>query len=539
MSSILEEEREILQDLELIENAITKRIRLNPDIYSPSRRSLDIGVLGRKKAAAKGATMIQKHEIKSFINRYKSQLEKLAILTSKENEQELKHELRSSKQGNLNDLDKFTNNLQEILDTPEDVAKNRNSDELHLYDMYSSNTNYAELLLARNSKAKKEGSLKSNDTSILNHKHNIMSAYSGKLKLSDIFSKQENFGQMLDLERFYKMWLVLPRESSLSNDKIPSYLAYLDQIDTFDDSNLRKDTADGQYFYYTTVLCRYLKSFLIKINPLGFPEKSFDQIERQFETEDFAENRNDKIYCKACEKLFSKQTVFNSHLKGKKHKKALTKAHKGEILKNEYIIKELLSTSLSSEFSRTKSEVERVGLLTVRERQFEQSSKRDMNKEQNDYFYTDSDEEEEILKAHEGSKNETFEDEDDYSSSSNIAIGPDGHKIPLWLWKAQGLNNKYRCEICGDLEYHGRNRFHQHFQEPRHIRGLRMLGVTKNFSEFKDLSTIKGVMTLLDKVEKKERQTVRFKESSDEVEDSEGNILSRKAYEQLKKQGLL
>ena len=536
MSSLLEEEREILQDLDLIESAITKRIRLNPDIYSPSRRSLDIGVLGRKKAAHKGATILQQHEIKLFINRYKSQLEKLAILSYKENEQELAHKLPSDRGGKAqNDLSEFTSALQRILDTSEETSKESNEYGLHLYDMYSANANFEDLLQAQSLKDKKEG-----DKDILGKKYNIMSAYAGKLKLSDIFSKSENFGQMLDLEEFYKLWLVLPRNSPLSDDKIPSYLSYLDQIDTFDDNNLKKDTTDEQYFHYTTELCRYLKTFLVKVHPLGFPEKSIRQISKRFENGNFSEKRGDKIYCKAFEKLFSKQTVFNSHIKGKKHKKALARGNKKDILENEYMIRELLSTSLSAEFLRTKSEVERRSLLTVRERQLEQSSKKDMNEEQTDYLYTDSDEEEKISRLH-GNNNDngSFEDDGEYSSSSSVAIGPDGQKIPLWLWKAQGLNNKYRCEICGDLEYHGRNRFRQHFQEPRHIRGLRMLGVSKSFSDYKDLSTIKGVTTLLDKMEKQERQTVRFKESSDEVEDSEGNILSRKTYEQLKKQGLL
>ncbi|GMF56652.1 unnamed protein product [[Candida] boidinii] len=67
-----------------------------------------------------------------------------------------------------------------------------------------------------------------------------------------------------------------------------------------------------------------------------------------------------------------------------------------------------------------------------------------------------------------------------------------------------------------------------------------MLGINSNNIEiFKDLTQINDVLKLSNNLRKLQREDLRLKDESIEVEDSEGNVMSKKTYDQLKKQGLL
>lgn len=48
-----------------------------------------------------------------------------------------------------------------------------------------------------------------------------------------------------------------------------------------------------------------------------------DDDDEEDEDDDSDEDDEKEFYCKPCKKQFTKQSVFDSHLKGRKHKKAL------------------------------------------------------------------------------------------------------------------------------------------------------------------------------------------------------------------------
>lgn len=46
--------------------------------------------------------------------------------------------------------------------------------------------------------------------------------------------------------------------------------------------------------------------------------------------------------------------------------------------------------------------------------------------------------------------------EEKYSNPLKLPIGWDGNPIPFWLYKLHGLNEVFKCEVCGNARYYGR-----------------------------------------------------------------------------------
>ena len=52
---------------------------------------------------------------------------------------------------------------------------------------------------------------------------------------------------------------------------------------------------------------------------------------------------------------------------------------------------------------------------------------------------------------------EDEDDEDDFVYNPlKLPLGWDGKPIPYWLYKLHGLNQEFKCEICGNYSYWGR-----------------------------------------------------------------------------------
>jgi len=52
---------------------------------------------------------------------------------------------------------------------------------------------------------------------------------------------------------------------------------------------------------------------------------------------------------------------------------------------------------------------------------------------------------------------EGSEDEDEFIYNPlKLPLGWDGKPIPYWLYKLHGLNQEFKCEICGNFSYWGR-----------------------------------------------------------------------------------
>ncbi|CAG9579737.1 unnamed protein product [Danaus chrysippus] len=120
----------------------------------------------------------------------------------------------------------------------------------------------------------------------------------------------------------------------------------------------------------------------------------------------------------------------------------------------------------------------------------------------------------------------------------NLPLGWDGKPIPYWLYKLHGLNISYSCEICGNYTYKGPKAFQRHFAEWRHAHGMRCLGIP-NTAHFANVTQIEDALALWEKI-KNQKENERFvAENDEEFEDSQGNVVNRKTYEDLKRQGLL
>jgi len=110
--------------------------------------------------------------------------------------------------------------------------------------------------------------------------------------------------------------------------------------------------------------------------------------------------------------------------------------------------------------------------------------------------------------------------------------------IPYWLYKLHGLGIEYKCEICGNYSYWGRRAFERHFQEWRHAYGMKCLRIP-NTVHFKEITSINDALTLHRKL-MYEAEVSRWKpDMEEEFEDSEGNVLNKKRYLDLERQGLL
>lgn len=120
----------------------------------------------------------------------------------------------------------------------------------------------------------------------------------------------------------------------------------------------------------------------------------------------------------------------------------------------------------------------------------------------------------------------------------NLPLGWDGKPIPYWMYKLHGLGVEYKCQICGDQSYWGRRAFDRHFQEWKHAYGMRCLGIP-NTKHFHDITQIDDAVALYAKI-KAEISVGQFQgDQEEEFEDTHGNVLNRRTYEDLARQGLL
>lgn len=168
---------------------------------------------------------------------------------------------------------------------------------------------------------------------------------------------------------------------------------------------------------------------------------------------------------------------------------------------------------LSEQRQSTKENVQRKQARTVGER------------EESDNEATDTDSEEE-------------DDNDVIYNPKNLPLGWDGKPIPYWLYKLHGLNITYSCEICGNQTYKGPKAFQRHFAEWRHAHGMRCLGIP-NTAHFANVTQIEDALNLWQKLKDLKQRERFLSVNEEEYEDSQGNVVNKKTFEDLKRQGLL
>lgn len=422
-----------------------------------------------------------------------------------------------------------------------------------------------------------------------------------------LFSGEEGIGRYLDLYEYHSLYINLKGINRIT------YLKYLEQFHIFNDQSTGLDwqaKRTDSYAKYLNSLKAYLIGYLRKIQPLDDIDELVQDIEVDFETQwgsgtvegwadrgqAFASSSSnaaekngpsiavapkqeqqrpppgeDGLWCDACQKTFSKQTVFDGHLSGNKHKKAVERQQASmnggatastssgssaaqvspallkkaeQVAKNESVISALASGPLNTHRLDTHTNVERRAALTEKERAAEAEQLA---------AYAEMDPSERRRRPDEDKESDSDSDDNKVYNPKKLPLGWDGRPIPLWLWKLHGLGQEFTCEICSDAAYAGRKNFDRHFTESRHAFGMRALGLP-NTKHFHGITKIQDAVALGEKLKKKGREEALLTNSAgagggsasgggrdvvEEVEDENGNTYSRRDYELLKRQGLI
>ncbi|KAL8672920.1 MAG: hypothetical protein Q9168_002646 [Polycauliona sp. 1 TL-2023] len=396
---------------------------------------------------------------------------------------------------------------------------------------------------------------------------------SATAEIDHMFTGEEAYGRFLDLTRLHEDYLNLPGVQS----RRVTYLQYLNIFDHFTPPHCpikRSEKTTDQYFNYVGNVAEYLEGFLRRTRPLDDLDKTFASFDQDFEkaweakdvpgwgsdtqsagtTAPVTEGTGEGIWCADCEKEFKNDNVYRSHLNGKKHIKAAesrkandngmtngetsgqpsTKPSTSSTAKNlkeraiaerEWRIRKFAST-METVRSDTRVNVERRQGMTERERQqeldalFAESAEPSLRPSGNADDDSDSDDDEKIY------------------NPLKLPLAWDGKPIPYWLYKLHGLGVEFNCEICGNFVYMGRRAFDKHFNEARHIYGLKCLGIT-NTTLFREITDIEDALKLWDKITRDKKKEKTGGENVVQMEDAEGNVMPEKVYYDLQKQGLL
>ncbi|EPZ35561.1 Zinc finger, C2H2 domain-containing protein [Rozella allomycis CSF55] len=352
-----------------------------------------------------------------------------------------------------------------------------------------------------------------------------------RMRVKDIetmFTGEESFGKYLDMNMHHLVF---------NNFKDVKKVDYVQYLDSFHILNGLPKGAD--YVKYVNDLSDYIEEFFKKSKPLI----NFEQIKNSGleEFEKYYQNETSKdLFCLACSKLFSKNSVFDSHLNGKKHKKAqaeldakklsieekeetLNRLYNEEIQKEkDFAAKEFLLPFYAKELHEviedTKAFIERKQSRTFEEREMDMEEEEEVIEEEQEV------EEEEDVKLH---------------NPKGLPLGWDGKPIPYWLYKLHGLGFQFPCEICGNYIYMGRRAFERHFSEWRHTYALKCLGIT-NSKHFYEIVKIEEALAcnIWEKLKKQSKEENFVAEDMEEFEDESGNVYNKKTYEDLQRQGI-
>ncbi|KAJ3104532.1 hypothetical protein HK100_004043 [Physocladia obscura] len=365
--------------------------------------------------------------------------------------------------------------------------------------------------------------------------------------IENLFSGEEARGRFLDLNGPFEVYV------NLKNVKRINYLAYISLFDKFDESSCGIPAVtrkSAEYKKYLLQLIEYLEGFCKRATPLvdlGALEEAAIQDADNWESSkqhEAMDTTDSDLLCKPCAKFFSNKNVFDAHLSGKKHKKAVQefesnsttsqpkiKTTQIEVVKKQLKVLELkiqkLAESLAAQREDTRDLVERKQTLSA-----DEIEKAKAVYDEQDY----GEDEEENFSADEEAEEE--EENTEIYNPLKLPMGWDGKPIPYWLYKLHGLGVEYPCEICGNFIYMGRKAFDRHFQEWRHAHGMRCLGIP-NTRHFQEITRIQDAYALHEKLSTAKKAEAFKAEAMEEFEDAEGNVFNKKTFEDLRRQGLL
>ncbi|KAF2769708.1 splicesome-associated protein [Teratosphaeria nubilosa] len=394
--------------------------------------------------------------------------------------------------------------------------------------------------------------------------------------IDGMFTGEEGFGRYFDLTMLHEEYLNLP---GVKGVRKLTYLQYLDMFDQFTPPQCtikKQDKMTDQYFSYVGTLSQYLESFMRRTKPLEDLDRLFKTFDQEFvllwDQDKFpgwsssstqtngnsalagpaTEGTGEGVWCADCQKEFKNDNVYKAHLTGKKHiKNAEARQQNGDsapttastqptakrtqeraIAEREHRIRKLTS-AMKTEREDTRVNVERKQGMTDRERQQELAA-----------LYA---EDQSVVSSGKG-RNGRGDDDDEEADGEEKGYNPlklplawDGKPIPFWLYKLHGLGVEFPCEICGNYVYMGRRAFEKHFSEQRHIYGLKCLGIT-NTSLFREITGIEEAERLWEKIQRdrvQEKEKRGGGDAMEEMEDSQGNVMPKVVWNDLKNAGLL
>jgi len=378
------------------------------------------------------------------------------------------------------------------------------------------------------------------------------------------FSEEESFGRFLDLHSCHQRYI------NIKGVERVDYLTYLQVYDRLFEAVPKAKKSSADYRSYVTELLQYLYEFTQRIRPLMDISEELEKVKTEFDLkfdagefpgwpketggalahtgahldlsafsspEELAslgldrlksalmalglkcggtlEDRANRLFLTKGKKLSEIDPSMFAKAKGKagssvNDKEAMKQREVAMVEAQIYRFSELLSEIRTA----TRENVERKQARTEFERD---DSDNELSEEEQD----------------------VGADEDDIPyNPKNLPLGWDGKPIPYWLYKLHGLNISYKCEICGNFTYKGPKAFQRHFAEWRHAHGMRCLGIP-NTAHFANVTAIEDAMALWEKLKQQKHDQAWKPEQEEEFEDSQGNVVNKKIFEDLKRQGLL
>lgn len=367
------------------------------------------------------------------------------------------------------------------------------------------------------------------------------------LKENPSFTEIEMNGRSLDLQPFYTLY---HNKKSLQEAKLNDYLIFVRDIESIvrlPSSYKLKHSRDFILFY--DKIGNYLVDYHKRIHPLVSVIKTYDNIVEEFETKyknkelmDYfkdGDEEEENKYCQPCNKSFVNSNTYKNHLQGKKHKKNAQRLAISRLEGEEPEMKPEAQAktdhTLTNRYMLSRAEYIFIAYKELLDSQFEQTlnlirQKQTLNAdefEENEAYMPDNE--------------HSFEEEEDAPKTykqRKLPIGMDGKPIPMWVYKLHGLDREFKCEICGNYSYWGRQAFEKHFTEWRHNYGMKCLKIP-NTTHFREITSINDALALHRKLIN-DSTTHHFNADREaEFEDSEGNVLTKRAYEDLKRENLL
>nr|CAG4650839.1 EOG090X03G1 [Simocephalus serrulatus] len=377
------------------------------------------------------------------------------------------------------------------------------------------------------------------------------------------FTDEEGYGKYLDLHESYVKY------TNLKGIQKVDYINYLNIFDRLFD--IPREKKNGEYRNYLQGLVDYLVDYVARVKPVMDLDNLFHQIEQDFE-KDFsagtfpgwpkettgsalantgaaldlsAFSSPEELASLGLDRLKSALMALGLKCGGTLEDRAKrlfgTKGLQIDEIDKSLFAKGQGKNKGTSEHDKEAEKHKKVALLEAQiykliEILSEQraSTKENVERKQ---ARTDGEREEEEEEVVEVPEDEDDDDDVPYNPK-NLPLGWDGKPIPYWLYKLHGLNISYNCEICGNYTYKGPKAFQRHFAEWRHAHGMRCLGIP-NTAHFANVTRIEDAISLWTKLRSQKTSERFVADHEEEYEDSMGNVIPKKTYEDLRRQGLL